>query len=147
MVCFGGTRFSADEKKCGSEGWRGTAHGAGKAGSTKKIFNVRAARLWNDIPQSVKEKTSVNAFKNAYDRWKKDANQKETVQWQKSYQKAMTTSNKRRRNNVICTHIGAENYVLSWCGLYVRPWGLTFYSILYQFFLHTLLGHFKSFYL
>ena len=46
----------------------------------RNFFNVRAARTWNDIPQSVKEKTSVNAFKNAYDRWKKDANQKETVQ-------------------------------------------------------------------
>ena len=46
----------------------------------KNFFNVRAARTWNDIPQDVKEKTSVNAFKNAYDRWKKDANQGETVQ-------------------------------------------------------------------
>ena len=31
------------------------------------FFNVRAARTWSDIPRSVKEKTSVNAFKNAYD--------------------------------------------------------------------------------
>ena len=46
----------------------------------KNFFNVRAAKAWNDIPQTVKEQTSVNAFKNAYDRWKKDANQNENVQ-------------------------------------------------------------------
>ena len=40
---------------------------------------MRAARTWNGIPQSVKEKTSVNAFKNAYDKWKKDKTQNETV--------------------------------------------------------------------
>ena len=45
----------------------------------KNFYNIRAAKSWNGIPQSVKEKTSVNAFKNAYDRWK-NANQNETVQ-------------------------------------------------------------------
>ena len=46
----------------------------------KNFFNIRAAKSWNGIPQSVKEKTSVNAFKNAYDKWKKDANQNATAQ-------------------------------------------------------------------
>ena len=46
----------------------------------RNFFNVRAARTWNGIPQSVKEKTSVNAFKNAYDKWKKDETQNQTVQ-------------------------------------------------------------------
>ena len=36
----------------------------------KNFFNVRAAKLWNKIPESVREKTSVNSFKNAYDKWK-----------------------------------------------------------------------------
>ena len=42
----------------------------------RNFFNVRAAKTWNDIPQEVKEKTSVNAFKNAYDGWKKNAKPK-----------------------------------------------------------------------
>ena len=46
----------------------------------RNFVNVRAARTWNGIPQSVKEKTSVIAFKNAYDKWKKDATQNTTVQ-------------------------------------------------------------------
>ena len=36
----------------------------------KQFFNVRAAKTWNRIPESVREKTSVNSFKNAYDKWK-----------------------------------------------------------------------------
>ena len=36
----------------------------------KNFFTVRAPKTWNKIPESVKEKTSVNAFKNAYDKWK-----------------------------------------------------------------------------
>ena len=45
----------------------------------KNFYNVRAAKAWNDIPQSVKEQTSVNAFKNAYDRWKTNAKNNATV--------------------------------------------------------------------
>ena len=37
----------------------------------KNFFNIRAAKAWNDIPEKVKEQNSVNAFKNAYDAWKK----------------------------------------------------------------------------
>ena len=36
----------------------------------KNFFNVRAAKAWNDIPEEVKNQTSVNAFKNAYDKWR-----------------------------------------------------------------------------
>ena len=39
----------------------------------KNFYNVRAAKAWNEIPQTVKEQTSINVFKNAYDRWKTDA--------------------------------------------------------------------------
>ena len=39
----------------------------------KNFFNSRAARTWNQIPEAVREKTSVNAFKNAYDKWKEES--------------------------------------------------------------------------
>ena len=39
----------------------------------KNFFNVRAAKTWNQIPEHVKEKTSVNGFKNAYDKWKEES--------------------------------------------------------------------------
>ena len=35
----------------------------------KNGFNVRAAKLWNSIPEPVRTQKSVNAFKNAYDAW------------------------------------------------------------------------------
>ena len=35
----------------------------------KNFYNVRAGKKWNDIPDKVKEQKSVNAFKNAYDKW------------------------------------------------------------------------------
>ena len=46
----------------------------------RNFFNVRAAKSWSDIPQSVKEKTSINAFKNAYDKWSHNQNQHAPVQ-------------------------------------------------------------------
>ena len=39
----------------------------------KNSFTVRAAKTWNRIPDQVREKTSVNAFKNAYDKWKEES--------------------------------------------------------------------------
>ena len=36
----------------------------------RNFFTVRAAKKWNEIPEAVKKQTSVNAFKNCYDRWK-----------------------------------------------------------------------------
>ena len=36
----------------------------------RNFFYIRAARSWNDIPEEVKERESVNAFKNAYDLWR-----------------------------------------------------------------------------
>ena len=35
----------------------------------KNFYNVRAGKKWNDIQDKVKEQKSVNAFKNAYDKW------------------------------------------------------------------------------
>ena len=35
----------------------------------KNFYNVRAGKKWNEIPDNVKEQKSVNAFKNAYDKW------------------------------------------------------------------------------
>ena len=40
---------------------------ASRQGNT--CFNVRAARTWNEIPDEVREKKTVNGFKNAYDKW------------------------------------------------------------------------------
>ena len=44
----------------------------------RNFFNVRATKTWNAIPEVVKNQTSVNAFKNAYDRWKSNAGQKQS---------------------------------------------------------------------
>ena len=33
----------------------------------KNFFSVRGARLWNSLPSTIRESTSVNSFKNAYD--------------------------------------------------------------------------------
>ena len=35
----------------------------------KNFFNIRAAKAWNEIPEEVKNQGSINAFKNAYDKW------------------------------------------------------------------------------
>ena len=35
----------------------------------RNFFNCRVVKNWNEIPEWVKEKESVNAFKNAYDKW------------------------------------------------------------------------------
>ena len=39
----------------------------------KNSFTVRAARVWNEIPEEVREKKTVNGFKAAYDKWKDGA--------------------------------------------------------------------------
>ena len=44
----------------------------------RNFYNVRATKTWNAIPEEVKNQTSVNAFKNAYDRWKSNADQKQS---------------------------------------------------------------------
>ena len=36
----------------------------------KKFFAIRAAKEWNKLPELVKNRTSVNAFKAAYDKWR-----------------------------------------------------------------------------
>ena len=36
----------------------------------RNFFSIRAAREWNELPESVKKSTSVNGFKDAYDRWR-----------------------------------------------------------------------------
>ena len=42
----------------------------------RNFFTVRAAKVWNQLPEHVKGQNSVNGFKNAYDAWieKKDIN-------------------------------------------------------------------------
>ena len=37
----------------------------------KNLFAIRAGKDWNKLPEEVKNQTSINAFKNAYDRWTK----------------------------------------------------------------------------
>ena len=46
-----------------------------KKGIRKNWFTLRVVRPWNDIPDEVKNQKSVNAFKNAYDRWKEEERQ------------------------------------------------------------------------
>ena len=36
----------------------------------RNFFTIRAANTWNNIPDFVREKKTVNGFKNAYDKWK-----------------------------------------------------------------------------
>ena len=43
---------------------------AAKLEVRKNFFNVRAANVWNAIPDEVRGKKTVNGFKNAYDKWK-----------------------------------------------------------------------------
>ena len=38
----------------------------------KNFFNVRAAKTWNGIPDKVRNQSSINAFKTAYDNWKRN---------------------------------------------------------------------------
>ena len=35
----------------------------------KNFFAIRAAKEWNKLPELVKNRTSINAFKAAYDKW------------------------------------------------------------------------------
>ena len=37
----------------------------------RNFFTIRAANEWNKLPDELKKMTSVNSFKNGYDRWKK----------------------------------------------------------------------------
>ena len=46
----------------------------------KNNFIIRAAKAWNEIPEEVKNQSSVNAFKNAYDKWRTEGEQIQTVQ-------------------------------------------------------------------
>ena len=46
----------------------------------KNSFTVRAAREWNRIPENVRSRTSVNAFKNAYDTWVNSDNNRQQQQ-------------------------------------------------------------------
>ena len=41
----------------------------------KNFFTVRAVKQWNELPEEVKKKTSINAFKNSYDKWKSNSSQ------------------------------------------------------------------------
>ena len=41
----------------------------------KNFFTIRAAKHWNELPETVKSKTSINAFKNSYDEWRKNQTQ------------------------------------------------------------------------
>ena len=45
----------------------------------RNFFSVRAVKEWNGLPAAIKESKSVNAFKNAYDKWKRTNNTPETA--------------------------------------------------------------------
>ena len=36
----------------------------------RNFFAIRAAKKWNELPEVVKNSTSVNGFKNIYDKWR-----------------------------------------------------------------------------
>ena len=38
----------------------------------RNYFTIRAAKTWNGVPDIVKNQRTVNAFKSAYDKWKKE---------------------------------------------------------------------------
>ena len=38
----------------------------------RNFFTIRAAKIWNELPEKVKNSTSINGFKTAYDKWKKN---------------------------------------------------------------------------
>ena len=38
----------------------------------KNFFTVRVVKMWNELPDKIKEAKSVNAFKNMYDKWKQN---------------------------------------------------------------------------
>ena len=40
------------------------------------IFPIRAAKGWNELPENVKNSTSINGFKSAYDKWKNTKTEK-----------------------------------------------------------------------
>ena len=42
---------------------------AARLETRKNSYRIRVAKKWNEIPEWVKEKDSVNSFKNAYDKW------------------------------------------------------------------------------
>ena len=46
----------------------------------KNFFNVRVVSSWNLLPEEVKAAASTNAFKNAYDGWRKNQKTRETRQ-------------------------------------------------------------------
>ena len=37
----------------------------------RNFFTLRASKQWNEIPDKVRNQSSINAFKTAYDRWKR----------------------------------------------------------------------------
>ena len=41
----------------------------------KNFYTVRATKHWNDLPEEVRRQTSINAFKNSYDKWKSNSSQ------------------------------------------------------------------------
>ena len=36
----------------------------------RNAFPIRAAKGWNELPENVKNRTSINGFKSAYDKWR-----------------------------------------------------------------------------
>ena len=36
----------------------------------RNFFSIRAAKEWNGLPEEVKKCTSINGFKDSYDRWR-----------------------------------------------------------------------------
>lgn len=46
----------------------------------KNFFTVRAVPMWNEIPDGVRNQKTINAFKNAFDRWKRNKTSKQLTE-------------------------------------------------------------------
>ena len=45
----------------------------------KNFFSIRAAKQWDELPEEVKRQKTLNAFKGAYDVWKRGSAVKQTI--------------------------------------------------------------------
>ena len=61
------------------------------------FFTMRVVRSWNELPDDVKNQTSVNGFKNAYDRWKKRSGNESQQQQQQQQQQEQQQQQQRQQ--------------------------------------------------
>ena len=70
------------ESECGDVLYMGTV----RLNTRKNFFTVRAIYTWNNIPDEIRNKKSVNSFKNGYDEWRQKGQQQQQLQQQQQQQ-------------------------------------------------------------